>query len=93
MTPPTLDLPEGISVRPDDDEGYLIEVWRTLPGDGTYFERLGYIETFGGSVHVDGQRGPAHASVAPQADVDWILRRAPEPRDASGRACGGAPVR
>lgn len=77
---PILDLPAGITVGPDDDEEYLIEAWRTLPGDGAYSERLGYIETFGGSVHVDGQPGPASASVAPQADVDWILRRSPEPR-------------
>lgn len=88
---PQLDLPEGINVAPDEDHDYIIEIWRRLAPDGragATFERLGYIDTFSGHVHMDTGSRVSTVSREPQVDVDWVLRRALPPHGPDGRAVG-----
>jgi hypothetical protein len=89
---PELDLPEGISVAPDEEHDYIIEVWRQLPPnprfDSIGFGRLGFIDTFSGHVHLDDGSRQSTPSRDPQTDVDWVLRQVKAPKGPDGRAVG-----
>ncbi len=89
---PELDLPEGIGVEPDGEHDWIIEIWRRLSPDpsraGEGFERLGFVDTFSGHVHLDDGSGENAPSRDARHDVDWMLRRAKSPRGSDGRAVG-----